>query len=124
MNKYHLKTASIASVRSWCNEESICPTELHKLLKALKYDEDQIQEIFNTMKKIQYAHRKAGRIISEKLMNELSKNIFKELQEKGFYTFESKEFNGASFNIERIVSINQSRYLIAPYNLMKPMSID
>lgn len=124
MNKYHLKTASIASVRSWCNEESICPTELHKLLKALKYDEDQIQEIFNTMKKIQYAHRKAGRIISEKLMNELSKNIFKELQEKGFYTFESKEFNGASFNIERIVSINQSRHLIAPYNLMKPMSID
>ncbi|MFB2346827.1 DISARM anti-phage system protein DrmE domain-containing protein [Priestia megaterium] len=124
MNKYHLKTASIVSVRSWCNEESICPTELPKLLKALKYDEDQIQEIFNTMKEIQHAHRKAGRIISEKLMSELSNNIFKELQEKGFYTFESKEFNGASFNIERIVLINQSRHLIAPYNLMKPMSID
>jgi hypothetical protein len=76
------------------------------------------------MKKIQLAHRKAGRIISEKLMSELSKGITKELQEKGFYTFESKEFNGASFNIERIVSIDRTRHLIAPSNLMKPMKID
>lgn len=124
MKKYHLKTASIASLRSWCNEESICPTELPKLLKALKYNEEDIKVIYSTMKKIQLAHRQAGRIISEKLMNELSSDIFRELQEKGFYTFMSSEFDGASFNIERIVSISKSKHLIAPYNLMKPMDID
>ncbi|PKG26168.1 hypothetical protein [Cytobacillus horneckiae] len=124
INKYNINTASMASLRSWCNEDSICPTELPKILKALKYDEEMIKETYNTMKIIQLAHRKAGRIISNKLMSELSNDILKELQEKGYYTFMSKEFNGASFNIERIVSIDRSRHLIAPYNLMKPMNID
>ncbi|TCP25635.1 hypothetical protein EV207_12165 [Scopulibacillus darangshiensis] len=124
VNKYNINTASMASLRSWCNEDSICPTELPKILKALKYDEDKIKETYKTMKIIQLAHRKAGRIISYKLMAELSNDILKELQEKGYYTFMSKEFNGASFNIERIVSIDRSRHLIAPYNLMKPMNID
>ncbi|PHD33530.1 MULTISPECIES: hypothetical protein [Bacillus cereus group] len=124
INKYNINTASMASLRSWCNEDSICPTELPKILKALKYDDEIIKEIYNTMKIIQLAHRKAGRIISEKLMSELSNDILKELQEKGYYTFKSKEFNGASFNIERIVSIDRSRHLIAPYNLMRPMNID
>ncbi|MBS3678938.1 hypothetical protein KGF86_01800 [Ornithinibacillus massiliensis] len=124
LNKYHISTASMASLRSWCNEDSICPTELPKILKALKYDEDKIRDTYETMKKIQLAHRKAGRIISDKLMSELSNDILKELQEKGYYTFMSREFNGASFNIERIVSIDRSRHLIAPYNLMKPMNID
>ncbi|MCM3671076.1 hypothetical protein M3181_19125 [Mesobacillus maritimus] len=123
-DKYNISTASMASLRAWCNEDSICPTELSKILKALKYEEDKIRETHETMKKIQLAHRKAGRIISEKLMSELSNDIVKELQEKGYYTFMSKEFNGASFNIERIVSIDRSRHLIAPYNLMKPMNID
>lgn len=123
-NRYQINTASSQSLRSWCNEESICPTELPKLLKALKYEKNRLEEIYETMKKIQQAHRKAGRIISEKLMNEISKDIMRELQEKGLYTFKSKEFNGASFNIERIVSIDHSRYLIAPYNLMKPINID
>ncbi|AMX00367.1 hypothetical protein [Rummeliibacillus stabekisii] len=124
INKYNINTASMASLRSWCNEDSICPTELPKILKALKYDEEIIKETYNTMKIIQLAHRKAGRIISDKLMSELSNDILKELQEKGYYTFMSKEFNGASFNIERIVSIDRSRHLIAPYNLMKPINID
>ncbi|MDW4525453.1 hypothetical protein R3398_03585 [Rossellomorea marisflavi] len=124
INKYNIKTASLASLRAWCNEDSICPTELPKILKALRYDENRIKEIYNIMKIIQLAHRKAGRIISDKLMSELSNNILKELQEKGYYTFMSKEFNGASFNIERIVSIDRTRHLIAPYNLMKPMNID
>lgn len=124
INKYNINTASMASLRSWCNEESICPTELPKLLNAIKYDEDKIEETYETMKIIQSAHRKAGRIISDKLMKELSNDISKELQEKGYYTFMSREFNGASFNIERIVSIDRTRHLIAPYNLMKPMNID
>jgi len=124
LNKYHIGTASRTSLRSWCKEDSICPTELPKILKALKYEDDKIRDTYETMKIIQSAHRKAGRIISDKLMSELSNDILKELQEKGYYTFMSREFNGTSFNIERIVSIDRSRHLIAPYNLMKPISID
>lgn len=124
MRKYKVKTASIASLRTWCNENSICPTELSKILKALKYEDTRIKKIYEIMKKIQQAHIKAGRVISEKLMSELSDDILKDLQEKGYYTFRSREFNGVSFNIERIVSIDRSSHLIVPYNLMRPMNID
>lgn len=122
--KYRLKTASTVSIRNWCNENSICPTELPKLLKALKFTEDEVKEIYSKMQEIKRAHLKAGRLISSKLMNELSTEILLELGEQGYYTFTSQEFDGASFNIERVVSIDQSRYLIAPYNLMKPIEID
>ncbi|MGC7872100.1 hypothetical protein ACPUYX_11295 [Desulfosporosinus sp. SYSU MS00001] len=124
MKKYHLETASAQSVRSWCAEDSICPTELPKLLRAFKYEEDEIKNIHSVMKEIRSAHQKAGRLISEKLMNELSDNILQELKEKGFYTFQSQEFNGASFNIERIVSIDNTAHQIAPHNLMKPFDLD
>lgn len=123
-SKYHLKTASNVSIRNWCNENSICPTELPKLLKALKFNENEINEIYSKMQEIKRAHLKAGRLISSKLMNELSAEILRELKEQGYYTFTSQEFDGASFNIERVVSIDQSRYLIAPYNLLKPIEID
>lgn len=122
-NKYHVSTASAASVRNWCSEESICPIELPVILKAFKYDDKEVKEIVEAMKEIQRAHRRAGRIISSKLMNELSTNILNELRMKGYYTFESKEFNGASFNIERVVSIDQSKHLVSPHNLMKPLNI-
>lgn len=124
IRKYRLKTASTVSIRNWCNEDSICPTELPKLLKALKFTEDEVKEIYSKMQEIKRAHLKAGRLISSKLMNELSTEILRELGEQGYYTFTSQEFDGASFNIERVVSIDQSRYLIAPYNLMKPIEID
>jgi len=122
--KYYLKTASIASIRSWCGEDSICPTELSKLLRALNYDDTTIKEIHSSMREIRSAHLKAGRLITDKLMSEISIDFVKELQEQGFYNFTSKEFDGASFNIERIVSIKDSRYTIASYNLMKPIEID
>jgi hypothetical protein len=122
--KYKLKTASTVSIRNWCNENSICPTELPKLLQALKFTEEEVIEIYSKMQEIKRAHIKAGRLISSKLMNELSTEILRELREQGYYTFTSEEFDGASFNIERVVSIDQSGYLIAPYNLMKPKDID
>lgn len=122
--KYHLNTASTVSIRNWCNENSICPTELPKLLKALKFTEEEVKEIYSKMQEIKRAHLKAGRLISSILMNELSTKIIRELKEQGYYTFTSREFNGASFNIERVVSIDQSSYLITPYNLMKPIEID
>lgn len=123
-NRYGLTTASAVSVRSWCNDESICPTELSKLLIALKFDTRMADKIYKGMKNIQQAHRKAGRIISTKLMKELNPSIYNKLLEKGYYTFESKEFDGASFNIERVLTITNEKYLIMPYNLMKPFSIN
>jgi len=122
--KYFLKTASIASIRSWCDEDSICPTELPKLLKALKYDSKETEEIYSKMKEIRRAHLRAGRLISKKLMSELSADIVQDLKEQGFYNFTSEEFDGASFNIERIVSIDNARRLISPYNLMKPIHVN
>lgn len=95
-----------------------------KLLKALKFTEEEVKEIYSKMQEIKRAHLKAGRLISSILMNELSTKIIRELKEQGYYTFTSREFNGASFNIERVVSIDQSSYLITPYNLMKPIEID
>lgn len=83
-----------------------------------------MEEIHRKMKEIRRAHLKAGRLISGKLMNELSIEIFQELKEQGYYTFTSKEFDGASFNIERVVSIDRSVYYVAPYNLMKTIEID
>ncbi|EHL79385.1 DISARM anti-phage system protein DrmE domain-containing protein [Bacillus smithii] len=122
-NKYHVSTASAASVRNWCSEESICPIELPKILKAFKYEEQKIKKIVEAMKEIQQAHRKAGRIISSKLMNELSINIVNELRMNGYFTFESKEFDGASFNIERVVAIDNSKHLVSSHNIMKPLNI-
>lgn len=122
--KYHMKTASHALVKSWCSEESICPTELELLLNALKYKAESIKKISTTMNTIKSAHISAGRIISNKLMSELSVDIDSELQEKGFYTFASKEFNGASFNVERIVSINHTIRTVASSNVMKVMNLN
>jgi hypothetical protein len=119
-NRYKMTTASPQTVRFWCNEESICPTELPVLLQALKFDENEVILIYQAMKQIQIAHREAGRIISRKLMEEIKPDIFEELQQKGSITFKSSNFNGASFNIERVVAINRSKhYDVLQSNLMK-----
>lgn len=120
--KYLIKTASPASVRIWCGDDLICPRELEKLLRVLKYEETKVSTIYAAMQKIQVAHREAGRIISKRLMSEINSDITGELQEKGCYTFSSKAFNGASFNIERVVSISQSKYNVMSYNIMKLMN--
>jgi hypothetical protein len=118
-NRYGMTTASPQTVRLWCSEESICPTELPVLLQALKYDKNETDHIYQAMKKIQIAHRDAGRIISRKLMNEITADIYEELQQKGSITFESSNFNGASFNIERVVAIDRSKHYVLQSNLMK-----
>ncbi len=120
--KYNMKTASSVSVRNWCTEESICPQEISALLKALKYKNNEIENIYSAMKEIQNAHRQAGRIITRSLMNELKEDIFEKLNEQGYYTFNSNTFNGASFNIERVISIDNTKYSIFYYDLMKPIN--
>lgn len=121
--KYKMKTASPASIRGWCNDDSICPKELPILLEALKCDPAKIDVIYRAMKKIQNAHRQAGRIITLKLMNELTNGVSNELFENGYFTFQSKEFKGASFNIERVTVIDNTYYQVMPYNLLKPFQV-
>ncbi|CUA79418.1 hypothetical protein GCM10022628_25550 [Anoxybacillus suryakundensis] len=118
-NRYGMTTASSQSIRSWCGEECICPTELPLLLQALKYDKNEVDHIYQAMKKIQTAHRDAGRVISRKLMNEITPSICQELQQKGSITFKSSNFNGASFNIDRVVAIDRSKHNVLQSNLMK-----
>ncbi|KGX85783.1 hypothetical protein [Pontibacillus litoralis] len=122
--KYKMNTASPASVRSWCSDESIYPRELNKLLEALKYKKEDIQKISNSMNSIKRAHISAGTIISKKLMSELSEGIHSELQEKGYYTFKSHEFNGASFNIERMVSIDHTIRSVPKTSIMRVINLD
>lgn len=120
LSKSHgMKTASTASIRMWCDEESICPRELPLLLKVLKYTEIEIKEIHQAMKRIKKAHITAGQRISKKLMSELTADISTELLARGRYTFTSTELNGASFNIERVASIDHLKHRVMPYNLMK-----
>ncbi|MYL54194.1 hypothetical protein GLW08_12685 [Pontibacillus yanchengensis] len=125
--KYKMKTSYPASVRFWCSDDSICPTEIKLLLKALKYNQEEVQKISDTMNVIKRAHISAGSIISKKLMfelSELSNEIHTELQEKGYYTFRSHEFDGASFNIERVVSIDNTIRTVPSTNIMRVMSLD
>jgi len=118
-NSHGMTTASTASIRTWCGEDSICPQELPLLLHALGYTRDEIEEVHTSMRRIQTAHISAGRHISQKLMSELTADISGELLEKGWYTFTSRYLNGASFNIERVVAIDHSKHSVMPYNLMK-----
>ena len=100
------------------------PAEINILLSALKYNQENIKKISDTMATIKRAHISAGRIITKKLMSELSVDIHSELQEKGYYTFKSNEFNGASFNIERIVSISHTIRTVPSTNIMRVISLD
>lgn len=118
-NSHGMNTASTASLRMWCEEDSICPQEFPLLLRVLGYAEDEIKKVQIAMKRIQTAHISAGRYISQKLMSELTTDISGELLEKGWCKFTSRQLNGASFNIERVIAIDHSIHSVMPYNLMK-----
>lgn len=123
-HKYDITTATEITIKNWCSEDSICPQELKKILKALEFNSTEINEIYSAMRKIISAHIKAGRIISSKLMNELSNFNLEEFEERGSYTFESEELNGASFNLERVIKIETKNYKVPQHYLMKPYSIE
>nr|WGD90580.1 hypothetical protein P5665_01130 [Bacillus subtilis] len=52
-------------------------------------------------------------------MKELDKHLENVVNENGFYTFESKEFKGACFNIEEIKSISNEIYFIPENEILK-----
>ncbi|WP_156337199.1 DISARM anti-phage system protein DrmE domain-containing protein [Paenibacillus dakarensis] len=124
LSRQGMTTASPTSLRIWCGEESICPQELPHLLSILGYDKNEVEKIHLAMRKIHTAHISAGRYITNKLMSELTSDISLQLLEKGWCKFTSKQLNGASFNIERVVTIDHSKHSVMPYNLMKLFSFN
>ena len=117
--KYQIKTATENNVKNWISPYSIKPKCLKEILDVFNFEEQQKQEILRSADLIFRAHISAGHKISQSLMQEMDLNLENILDEKGFYTFESKEFEGASFNIEEIHKISKETYLVPEQDVLK-----
>lgn len=107
-----VSSASPQNIKNWISPYSIEPRCLDELLIALKFEETVMRMFVEQAKMINSAHKLAGREIKKTLMQELksSKELLGNIQEKGFYKFESIAFKGASFNIEEIRFISEKEY--------------
>jgi hypothetical protein len=117
--KYQIKTATENNVKNWISSYSIKPNCLKEILDVFNFEEQQKQEILRSADLIFRAHISAGHKISQSLMQEMNLNLENILDEKGFYTFESKEFEGASFNIEEIYKVSKETYLVPEQDVLK-----
>ncbi len=117
--KYNLDVAHVHNIKYWISSFSIKPTCLSGLLDVMNFEEDKKKIILNSTKLINSAHISAGRKISSSLMNELDKNLENIIEEKGYYTFESSEFKGASFNIEEIKKLSAKSHFIPENETLK-----
>lgn len=112
IKRYGMEVAKENNIKNWMSSYSIKPSCLKKLLEALKFDSQEIQKIIKSTDKIVSAHISAGHQISSILMNELDGNLEILIDENRFYTFESKELEGATFNIEEVKKISKDTYEI------------
>lgn len=117
--EFKINSSSVSSIKNWIKEESIQPRELEDILRALDYKGIEIKRILTVTSEIMNAHRQSGRLISEKLMKEISPAVINELKEKGYHTFNSKEFSDVTFNIERIIYIERDIKYVSSSNTMK-----
>lgn len=117
--RYGISVAKENNIKNWMSSHSIKPSCLDELLQALKFDLQERTEIINAADEIRSAHISAGHHISHTLMKELDKNLESVIEENGFYTFESKEFEGAFFNIEEIKHISDKTYFIPENETLK-----
>ncbi|MER2008538.1 MAG: hypothetical protein ABS939_13895, partial [Psychrobacillus sp.] len=117
--RYRIEVAKENNVKNWIGSYSIKPSCLKELLEALNFNLKEIQEIVKSTDKIVSAHISAGHQISNILMNEMDKNLESLIDENGFYTFDSKEFEGATFNIEEIRKISNETYSIPENEALK-----
>jgi len=118
-SEFKINSSNVSSIKNWIKEESIQPRELEGILRALDYKAIEIKKILTVTSEIMNAHRQSGRLISEKLMKEISPTVINELKEKGYHTFNSKEFSNVTFNIERIIYIERDTRYISSSNTMK-----
>ena len=114
-----LTVAKENNIKNWMSNHSIKPSCLNELLKAFNFDTQEITEILNAATEILSAHISAGHHISRSLMDELDKDLENVINENGFYTFESKKFEGAFFNIEEIKRISNETYFIPENETLK-----
>lgn len=119
MRRYGLKVAKEQNIKNWISSYSIKPTCLDELLDIFNFDSKEKKEIIHASNEIFSAHISAGHQISQALMNELDKNLESLIDENGFYTFKSNEFEGASFNIEEIKKITKDTYYISENETLK-----
>lgn len=113
--KYSIQSATPNSLKNWMKEDTIEPRPLEELLTVMKYSDQEKKQTIMATKEIRSAHQKAGRLISNKLMKDISSEMLETLKEKGYHTFESKEFNDVTFNIERVIYVD---------NVVKDISIN
>lgn len=118
-NRYDIKVAKENNIKNWISSYSIKPSCLNELLTAFNFNMQEKEEILNAAKKINSAHISAGHRISQALMKELDGNMESIIDENGFYTFESNEFEGSSFNIEEIKKISSETYSIPENEALK-----
>lgn len=117
--RYGVTVAKENNIKNWISKYSIKPSCLDQLLTVFKFDPKEKSEILNAANEILSAHISAGHHISRSLMKELDKNLELVIDENGFYSFESKEFEGAFFNIEEIKRISKETYLIPENETLK-----
>lgn len=119
IERYGIKVAKENNIKNWMSSYTIKPSCLNELLEAFKFDFLEKEEIITAASEIVSAHISAGHQISHVLMNELDENLEGIIDENGFYTFESTEFEGASFNIEEIKKISKETYYIPEKEILK-----
>ncbi|WP_114167393.1 hypothetical protein [Exiguobacterium sp. TNDT2] len=117
--KYSIKYATPNSLKNWMKEDTIEPRALEELLTILKYSDQEKKKTLTATKEIRSAHQKAGRLISDKLMKDISTEMLETLKEKGYHTFESKEFNDVTFNIERVIYVDNAVKEVSINQIMK-----
>ncbi|MFB6644433.1 DISARM anti-phage system protein DrmE domain-containing protein [Bacillus toyonensis] len=117
--RYGISIAKENNIRNWMSNHSIKPSCLEELLTAFKFDQYKKTEILNAAAEIRSAHISAGHHISRTLMKELDENLENMINENGSYSFESKEFEGAFFNIEEIKRISNETYSIPENETLK-----
>nr|WGD69400.1 hypothetical protein P5630_01130 [Bacillus subtilis] len=116
---YKISVSTENNIKNWISNNSIILSCLDELLRAFKFNPEEINEILSAPSEIRSAHISAGHHISRSLMKELDKHLENVVNENGFYTFESKEFKGACFNIEEIKSISNEIYFIPENEILK-----
>lgn len=119
IDRYKLSVAKENNIKNWMSNQSIKPSCLSELLKALRFDPQEIKEILNAATEIRSAHISAGHHISRTLMNELDKDLENIINENGFYRFESKKFEESFFNIAEIEKISDETYFIPENETLK-----
>ncbi|WP_445491603.1 DISARM anti-phage system protein DrmE domain-containing protein [Niallia sp. 03133] len=117
--RYGISVAKENNIKNWMSKHSIKPSCLEELLEAFKFDPHEKTKILNAADETRKAHISAGHHISRTLMKELDKNLENVIDEMGFYSFESKEFEGAFFNIEEIKKISNETYFIPENETLK-----